>query len=105
MYRGSRRRYALLGDFVKMSIRSVAVYPRVIRGKRYKPLRVGYIARGLCVNTTAWSRFVDNTRSKFYTNSVVLLKKRGMLRSKYLYTPLSRIIRRKQYRSLFQNIF
>ena len=53
MYRGSRRRYALLGDFVKMSIRSVAVYPRVIRGKRYKPLRVGYIARGLCVNTTA----------------------------------------------------
>jgi ribosomal protein L14 len=105
MYRGSRRRYALLGDFVKMSVRGIAVYPRIIRGKRYKPIRVGYVVRGLCVNTAAWLRFIDNTRSRFFENSVVLLKKRGIFKSKYVYTPLSRHIRRKQYRFLFKNIF
>jgi len=105
IYRGSRRRFAGIGDFVKLTVRKIAVYPRVIRGKRYKPLRVGHITRGLCVNTTAWSRFFDNTRFRFYTNCVVLLKKRGVLRSSYLYTPLSRQIRRKQYRALFRDIF
>ena len=105
IYRGSWRRYANIGDFVKTSVREVVGYPRYVRGKRYKPLRVGYIVRGLVTNTVAWSRFKDNTRFRFYMNSIVLLKKRGTFRSKYIYTPISRMVRKRQYRVLFYYVF
>jgi large subunit ribosomal protein L14 len=105
IYRGSWRRYATVGDFIKTSVKLVVSYPRYVRGKSYKPLRVGYIVRGLCTNVTAWSRFLDNTRVRFFINSVVLLKKRGVFRSKYIYTPLLRVIRKKRYRSIFHYIF
>jgi ribosomal protein L14 len=53
IYRGSRRRYAFIGDFIKMSVKTIAAYPKFIRGRRYRPLRVGYIVRGLAINSVA----------------------------------------------------
>lgn len=88
-----------------MSVKAVAKYPQYIRGKRYRPIRVGYIARGMCTNTTTFSRFLDNTRARFFVNSVVLLKRRGTLKSKYIKTPFSRQIRRTHYKSLFHYMF
>jgi ribosomal protein L14 len=50
IYRGSSRRYAKLGEYVKLSVKSMLSYPRFIRGRRYRPLRAGFVVRGFCVN-------------------------------------------------------
>jgi ribosomal protein L14 len=101
IYRGFLHRQAALGDFIKGSIRRIAFYPKYRRGKRYRPLRLGYIVRGLVCQTRHPVRFCDGTRCVFFQNAIALLKRRGTLRSKYLVGPLSRTIRRRQYAALF----
>jgi len=105
LYRGSWRRYARTGDFTKAAIKTIITYPRYIRGRRYKPLRVGYVVRSLAAATCSWSRFYDGTRTRFLNNTAIIIKRRGLFKSKYLYTPLSRCIRRNQYRILFPSFF
>ena len=90
-----------MGDFIKGAIKQVAFYPTPRRGRRYRPLRAGYVVRGLVVQTRHPVAFVDGTRCVFFQNGVALLKRRGALRSKYLVGPLSRNIRRRQYAALF----
>lgn len=90
-----------MGDFIKGAIKRIAFYPRYRRGKRYRPLRLGYVVRGLVTQTRHPVRFTDLTRVWFLQNAVVLLKRRGTLKSKYTLGPLSRTIRRRQYAALF----
>lgn len=97
-------RAATIGDFLKASVRHVAFYPKYRRGRRYKPIRLGHIVRGLVVQTRHPVRFSDNARLFFLQNAVVLLKRRGLLRSKQIVGPLPRTIRRRQYSSIFSGI-
>lgn len=101
LYRGSWRRYCAAGNFLKASVRTIITFPRYIRGRRYRPVRVGFIVRGLATSARSWARFTDGSRQRFLANSCVLLKRRGLLRSKYVYVPHTRLIRRSQYRLLF----
>lgn len=59
------------------------------------------MVRGLLVQTNKAVRFHDNTRCRFFMNAVVLLKRRGVLKSKFIPGPLSRKVGRKQYESMF----
>ena len=102
VYRGFRHLSASAGDFIKGSIKRIAFYPRYRRGKRYRPLRVGYVVRGLVAQTRHPVRFFDSTRCWLMQNAVVLLKRRGLLKSKYVAGPLLRSIRRRQYATLFE---
>jgi ribosomal protein L14 len=104
IYRGSFRKYSKIGDFVKMSVKSVVSYPRFIRGKKYRPLRAGFVVRGLCINSKVYSKYIDMTRVKFISNKVLLIKRRGLFKSKYLYTPLLRVLNKKQYFFFFKYI-
>ncbi len=101
IYRGFRRRCGGIGDFIKGSIKKIAFYPKYRRGKRYRPLRLGFVVRGLIVQTNKSIRFKDDARCKYFMNATVLLKKRGALKSKFNPGPLSRNINRKQYESMF----
>lgn len=101
IYRGFFHRCASLGDFLKATIKQVAFYPKFRRGKRYRPLRLGFIVRGLVAQTRHPVRFVDNTRLFFFQNAAVLLKKRGVLKSKVVVGPLPRTLRRRQYTAIF----
>ena len=101
IYRGFKRRYAGIGDFIKGAIKKIAFYPKYRRGKRYKPLRLGFVVRGLVVQTKKSIRFWDNTRCRFFQNSTVLLKRRGALKSKFIPGPLSRKVGKRQYESMF----
>jgi len=74
----------------------VAFYPRYRRGKRYRPLRLGYVVRGLVVQTRHPARYFDNTRALFLQNATVLLRRRGLLKSKYIAGPLIRSIRKRK---------
>lgn len=104
IYRGSFRRYSKLGDFVKTAVKSVVSYPKFIRGKKYRPLRVGFVVRGLCINSKVYSKYSDLSRLRFISNRVLLIKRRGLFKSKYLYTPLLRVLNKKQYFFLFKSI-
>jgi len=101
VYRGTFHKVAAVGDFIKSSIKQIAFYPRRTRGKRYRPLRQGYIVRGLVLHTVHPTRLVDNTRVCFPTNAVALLRRRGLLKSKVIVGPLLRSIARRQYEAVF----
>jgi len=62
---------------------------------------LGFKVRGLVVQTRGPVRYHDLARIWFLQNAVVLLKRRGLLKSKYLTGPLTRAIRRRQYAALF----
>jgi ribosomal protein L14 len=88
---------------VKGSVRQIAFYPRRIRGKRYRPLRLGHVVRGLLVQLKAPRRFLDNTRCSFRKNSVVLLKKRGVFKAQTFYGPCVRLAQKRRYVTLFES--
>jgi len=55
---------------------------------------------GACYN----QRFVDNSRVWSLRNGLALIKKRGVFRAKHTQGTLIRVIRRRRYRSLFDDI-
>lgn len=101
IYRGSRRRYGFVGDYVKMSVKSIIKYPKRIRGKRYRPIRVGFRCRGLVTQLFKNKPFFDRSTINLFYNTVVLLKKRGVFKSKSLYGPSLRLFKRKHEKELF----
>ena len=90
-----------MGDFIKGAVKKIAFYPRYRRGKRYKPIRLGFVVRGLVVQTKKSTRYWDNTRCSFFLNATVLLRRKGTLKSKFITGPLSRNVNRRQYESMF----
>lgn len=103
LYGGSWRESTRPGFFAKGAVKTVAFYPIRIRGKRYRPLRQGFRVRGLLIHTAQILRFLDNTRCAFKLNSAILLKRRGVFKSKYIYGPLPRWIRKKKYQPMFKS--
>lgn len=97
LYGGSRRYATGAGGFVKGAVKSIAFYPKYIRGKRYRPTRQGHVLRGLVVTTRYAQRFVDNTRVWAFTNGLSLIKKRGVFKAKHAQGVLIRTIRRRRY--------
>lgn len=101
LYGGSRRQATSVGGFVKGAVKSIAFYPKYIRGKRYRPTRQGYVVRGLLMEGRFAQRFCDNTRVWALVNGLCLLKKRGVFKAKHVQGCLVRTIRRRRYRALF----
>lgn len=101
LYRGSGRRFSFVGDYIKGSVKVVAFFPRRKRGKRYKPIRVGHKVRGVLSTTNIQNRLWDDARVRFTTNSAVLIKKKGVFKSKYFFGPFARSARKKKLETLF----
>lgn len=93
-----------MGGFVKGAVKSVAFYPKYIRGKRYRPTRRGFVVRGLVMSTCYNQRFVDNARVWALRNGLSLIKKRGVFKAKHTQGVLIRAVRRRRYRALFDDI-
>jgi ribosomal protein L14 len=101
IYRGSWRRYAFIGDYIKMSVKSIIRYPKRIRSKRYRPIRVGFRCRGLVTQLLKNKIFYDRSNLTIFHSTVILLKKRGTFKSKAIYGSGIRNLRRRQYYELF----
>lgn len=101
LYGGSRRKSTGVGKFVKGAVKSIAFYPKYIRGKRYRPTRQGFVVRGLVMEGRYGQRFPDNTRVWALVNGLALLKKRGVFKAKHIQGCLIRTVRRRRYRALF----
>ena len=84
-----------------MSVKSIMRYPRRIRSKRYRPIRVGFRCRGLVTQLLKNKIFYDRSSLRIFHSTVILLKKRGTFKSKAIYGPGVRNLRRRQYYELF----
>jgi hypothetical protein len=92
-----------LGGFLKGSVRRIAFYPRYRRGKRYRPLRVGYKVRGLITQTRHVGCFYDGSRVWALQNAVVLLRKKSVLKTKHNSGLLLRLVNRNKYQAMFDH--
>lgn len=104
LYGGSTRKKTSVGGFVKGAVKSIAFYPKYIRGKRYRPTRLGFVVRGLVMGACYNQRFVDNSRVWALRNGLALIKKRGVFKAKHTQGVLIRVVKRRRYWSLFDDV-
>lgn len=95
VYRGSRHRFALTGDFVKVSIR---------RTRPNNWLRKGKKSKALVIRTRFKSTRVDGSYVCTWENNVILLKKRMTPRGKELLGPITYGLKRRKFVSSFGGV-
>lgn len=104
LYKGFYRKFTKIGHFIKGSARVVEP-PRIeYKGFKVKFNKKGDICRGLIIRSRFNIQNLDGMIVTFYNNSTILLKKKQELKSKYLFGPISRHMRRKKFILLFKNV-
>jgi ribosomal protein L14 len=86
-YKGGQKKISRIGEFVKISLRKVK--PDIKLKKKSK-------TKALIVRTTFKSSKKDGSYFNFYENSVILIKRKLITRSKEFIEPADRNIRRKK---------
>ena len=86
-YKGGQKKISKIGEFVKISLRKVK--PDIKLKKKSK-------VKALIVRTTFKSIKLDGSNMYFYENSVVLIKRKLIMRSKEFIAPADRNILRKK---------
>lgn len=101
LYKGFFRKSTTIGFFIKGSARVVEP-PRIeYKGFKFKFNRKGDICRGIIVRAAYNSNSFDGGVIYFYNNQMILIRKKQDLKSKYLYGPISKHVRRKKFFNLF----
>lgn len=104
LYKGFNRRVTKVGFFIKGSARVVEPPRLEYKGFKFKFNKKGDICRGLLIRTRWPIRKDDGSSIYFKNNSIVMLKKKQDLKSKYLYGPVTYKIKRKRFINLFASI-
>jgi len=104
LYKGFYRKKTTLGFFVKGSARVVEPPRLEYKGFKFKFNKKGDICRGLLIRNKFNVKKNDSSVIFFKNNNVVLIKKKQDLKSKYLYGPVSKIMKRKKFLLLFKII-
>lgn len=87
VYRGGQKKISCVGDFVKISVRKAK--PEIKLKKKSK-------VKALIARTKYYSSKLDGSGVYFYENSVVLIKRKLIMRSKEFIAPADWNIRRKR---------
>lgn len=104
LYKGFFRKSTKIGFFIKGSARVVEP-PRIeYKGFKFKFNKKGDICRGLLIRNKYNIVKNDGSVIFFKNNSIILLKKKQDVKSKYLYGPVSYKIKRKKFLNLFQYV-
>ena len=85
---GSKRRYANIGDVIKVAIREA-----IPQGK----VKKGQVCDALVVRTRKEVRRKDGSYIRFDENAVVLLTETGELRGTRIFGPVARELRDRQF--------
>lgn len=104
LYKGFNRRVSKVGFFVKGSARVVEPPRLEYKGFKFKFNKKGDICRGLLIRSKWGIRKDDGSSIFFKNNSIVMLKKKQDLKSKYLYGPVTYKIKRKKFINLFSTV-
>jgi hypothetical protein len=78
------------GMYGRGVVRRVAFMPRPIRGRRYKPLRVGFVVRFVVAGVASPSPLGGALGVESRSPTGVLVKRRGTLRAKRVFGPALR---------------
>lgn len=103
-YNNFKKQYSLLGTYIKASVRDLERWPRRIRGKRYRPVRVGFIQRCFLVFLKKNKINCGTFSIKTTSNQSIVLRRRGYLKSPYILIPTIRPIRTKRFYYIFDTI-
>lgn len=102
LYKGFHRRSTKLGFFIKGSARVVEP-PRIeYKGFKFKFSRKGDICRAIIIRTTYPTNRLDGSVIYFPYNNALIIKKKQDLKSKYIFGPVSAMIHRKKFKSIFR---
>ncbi len=102
LYKGFHKKFSKIGFFLKGSARVVEP-PRIeYKGFKFKFNRKGDICRGILLRTRYNTYKKDGAVIFFKNNSLILIRKKQDLKSKYLYGPVSKNLKRKRFLSLFK---
>lgn len=103
-YHRLKKRYAMLGEYMKVSVKTIERRPLRIRGKRYRPTHIGYILRGLYSLSIYNKQLCGSQCVKTSGNTMITLKKRGIIKSPYILSPIGRPFRVKKFFYIFDNV-
>ena len=101
LYKGFYKKATKVGFFIKSSARIVEPPRLEYKGFKFKFNKKGDICRGLFIRGKYNIYKKDGTSLYFKQNNVILIKKKQDLKSKYLYGPVPRAIKRKKFLTLF----
>jgi large subunit ribosomal protein L14 len=101
LYKGFHRKSTKIGFFIKGSARVVEPPRQEYKGFKFKFNKKGDVCRGLIVRNKYNVNKKDGSALYFSGNNTILLKKKQDLKSKYLYGPVSTLIKRKKFLTLF----
>lgn len=105
LYKGFKRKSSSIGFFVKGAAKIVEP-PRIeYKGFKFKFNKKGDICRGLFIRGKNKINRFDGSLINFRNNSVILLKKKQEPKSKYLHGPVSIVLKRKKFLTLFKFTF
>lgn len=88
---GSKRRYAGVGDVIRVSVKEAIPRGRVKKGEVY---------RAVVVRTRAGLRRPDGSAIRFDSNAVVLLNNQGQPLGTRIFGPVTRELRTEQFMRL-----
>jgi ribosomal protein L14 len=104
LYKGSRRTWSPVGYFVKGSARIVEP-PRIeYKGFKVKYNKKGDICRSLIIRTYYTLKKKDGGCLNFFSNSGLLIKKKQDLKSKYVFGPGTKLMKRKRLLTAFKTV-
>lgn len=102
LYKGFHRKQTKIGFFIKTTARVVEP-PRIeYKGFKFKFNKKGDICRGLIIRNVYNVVRKDGSTLYFKKNNTILIKKKQDLKSKYLYGPVSKNLKRKKFLTLFK---
>ena len=104
LYGGFWRRSISDGGFIKGSAKVVEPPRLEYKGFRVKFSRKGSICKGLIIRTNYSLTRGGGNYLRFSSNSSILLKKRQEIKSKYIYGPGSKKIKRKRFLTIFSRV-
>jgi large subunit ribosomal protein L14 len=79
--------------------------PRIeYKGFKVKYSKKGDICRALLVRTRYMLKKKDSSMIYFFSNDALLIKKKQDLKSKYIYGPAVKLLRRKRFLTAFKTI-
>jgi ribosomal protein L14 len=104
LYKGFFRKKTTVGFFIKGSARIVEPPRLEYKGFKFKFNKKGDICRGLLIRAKYNIHKNDGSVLYFKTNNTILIKKKQELKSKYLYGPIPKNIKRKKFLNLFNII-
>lgn len=102
LYSGFRRHYTSINYYIKGSIRLVKPFIIYYKGFQVKKMQQGMIVRGLITRQVFVCLYPTTMFCQTRLNTIVLIKKKNLFLSQYLFGPGSYKIRNKRLSLLFQ---